>query len=200
MRMQTAVLTLLVTSAVPSVGFAQLVIPYTQSYDNLVDRLDHVLPVATVTRPVDGIALADPHPGDGFVLGGATLDLKNPDRPVVAFTMTNATEMPILLSTVYVHEVRVNLPSADGSVVVACSTSPWLSHPGQGDKALQPGATVSVRMPIAPRCGPTLGATVGFLVYLQAGGPSFAESRSTWDQHHAMLRKAFEQLRSQAQQ
>ena len=63
--------TVLLLSAFPSVSVAQIVVPYRAG--NHVARLNHGVPVATVTPPDDGIAVADPKPGIDHVLGAATV-------------------------------------------------------------------------------------------------------------------------------
>jgi hypothetical protein len=214
-----ALTSLLLGGAVPSVSFAQVVIPYTKAAASLVDRLDHSVPVATVVRSTDSaIGLAYPKPGDGFVLGSAKLDLKDPDHPMVAFTMTNGAQTPMLLSTVITSVWRVNSRAEDGHIAISCMTEPWLSKPGPADTGLQPGATISVEMPIAPRCGPGLGETVGFLVYLHSGGVAWVHAEyeelkarneadpNRWGpdpaavEESAFLHRAFEKLLSLSQQ
>jgi hypothetical protein len=169
---------LLVT--ISSVSSAQVVVPYTKEAANLVDRLDHAVPVATVIRSTDtAIALPElPHsePGDGFFLGAAKLDLKNPDRPMIAFTMTNAAQTPMSLNDVIADIYRVNSRAEDGRIAIACMTGPWLGKPGRGDTVLPPGTTVSVEVPIAPRCGPGMGETVGFLVYLRSNAKALVRA------------------------
>jgi hypothetical protein len=177
MRIAQSALVFLLLATAPSESFAQIVIPYKDA-DNrhTAGRLDHAVPVATVIRSTDSaIALPDPEEGDGFVLGAAKLDLKDPEHPMVAFIITNAAQTPMPLSTVWVKEVRVNSRAEDGHIVMGCSTGPWLGTPGRGDTALQPGATISVEMPIAPRC-PALGETVGFLVYLHSDGRAWVQA------------------------
>jgi hypothetical protein len=104
-----ALMALLVASAVPSVGSAQVRTPFRSPTPD--QRFDHVVPVATVSLVGDIVALAgartvqDPS-GEPFVLGAATLDLRDPAHAKVVFTMTNVTEMPILLNEVEIMRGR----------------------------------------------------------------------------------------------
>lgn len=208
--MQAAVLTLLVASAVPSVGFAQIVINTPHRW-NHVDRLDHVLPVATVTRTGDSIALVKPQQGDGFVLGAAKLDIKDPDHPMIVYTISNGSETPIPLSRVDVHVVTVNALVDDSAALsVPCNYGGRLtsmmteSQRKSEDTTLRPGAAVTLAMPVGPRCGPDRDGrprpNVGFLVHLttvQTSDGTYAHGGAA---DHALLRSAFEKLRSQSQQ
>jgi hypothetical protein len=216
----SAFVALMLVSAVPSVSFAQIVIPYSDADVRNVDRLDHPVPVATVVPATESvIALDHPKTGDGFVLGAAKLDLKDPDHPMVVFSMTNAAQTPMMLSTVLVDILRVNSRAEDGAISIKCRTGPWLSRQGRGDTALQPGATITVEAPIAGRC-PALGETVGFLVYLQSDGRAIVHAEvetihaldaanpdrvgpyrlPRWVEENENLHKAFETLRSLSQQ
>jgi hypothetical protein len=164
-------------------------------------HLDHAIPVATVTRAGDKMALTDAQSADGFMLGGASLNLTDPDHPEVTFSITNSTQMPIQLSTVHLQEVKVYSRADGGPLIENCVTAPWLAHPGAGDRALQPGAAVAVEMPI-PQCGALgQGDLLAFLVFVQSdGGPTqWFASRSADDQPNSIMRRAFETLRSQAQ-
>ena len=110
--------TILLLSAVPSVSFAQIVVPYGHGYGNHVARLNHVVPVATVTPPGDAITLSDPKPGVDLVLGTAKLDIKDPDHPMIVFTVSNRTERPIPPSSVDVHVASV-YAGKDGEPMVS---------------------------------------------------------------------------------
>ena len=204
----TAVLTLLAASAVPSVAFAQIVIPYRNFHS--ADRLDHALPVATVTRTGDPIALVSPQAGDGFVLGAATLDLKDPDHPMIVFAISNGREMPIPLSRVGVNVRAVNAPADDGALLFVCGYSGYLTNIMMAHRAvsvdttLQPGATLTVAMPVGPHCHPYAdgrqqGPLVGFLVHLE-----YSDGPVNWGARHAEInalsRSAFEKLRSHSLQ
>ncbi|HEY3886408.1 MAG TPA: hypothetical protein VGL62_14440 [Vicinamibacterales bacterium] len=196
----SAVFSVLAIGAAPSVGYAQIIIPYSPRQAESVDRVDQPVPVATVTPAGDPIALAHPRRGNGFVLGAATLDLKDPDRPMIAFSIGNPTDSPVLLSTVYVDSVRVNQRADNGTLVLLCRFSPWLSRPGDANETLPPGAAVSVAMPIAPPCAPSAGATAGFLVYLESGVTyPRPDPRGAIAAERTILRGAFALLRSQAQ-
>jgi hypothetical protein len=162
--MKAAVLTLLAASAGPSVGFAQIVIPYTKAEESHVDRLDHAVPVGTVTRTGDPIALATPQPGDGFVLGAAKLDIKDPDHPMMVFTIGNGSGAPIPLSSVMVHVATVNTRVDDSAaLIVACGYGfgarltdiMTVHHAVSGDTTLRPGTTLTLAMPVEGIAVPT---------------------------------------------
>jgi hypothetical protein len=204
---------LMLAGAVPSVTFAQIVVPYGKA--DHVDRLDHVLPVAVVTRSGDAIALTDPKPGAGFVLGAATLDITDPEHPRIVFTVGNATQTAIPLSRVHVHVATVNALADDESALfVPCGYSGWMSsllrRAGSGVTVLEPGATLTLAVPVGPHCGPDKDGrprpNVGFLVHLGSDGtPWVAGPRAEWGPapsqlaEDALLRSAFGQLRSRGQ-
>jgi hypothetical protein len=193
--------TILLLSSVPSVSFAQIVVPY-GSDGNHVARLDHVVPVATVTPPGDAITLADPKPGDDLVLGAATLDIKDPNHPMIVFTVSNGTERPIPPSGVDVHVASIYAGKDGQPMVSLCGYMGPLSNllnqrgsSGIGNATLAPGATVTMSMPVGPStCSRSGGPNVGFLVHLTSGGHPALPDRV------ARLRRALEALRSQAQQ
>jgi hypothetical protein len=214
----SALLTLLVASAVPSVGVAQVFLPESRLRHDL--RLDHVVPVATVSRLGQPIALADAHPvqdasGEPYVLGAATLDLSDPSHATVVFTLTNATETPIPRRSMYVwaHSVwrdrrGLVLPSIDGiqNPNGGARTMGW---PGYGvslsawdiPETWQPAASITLRMPISqvPKVGE--GELQGFLVFVEWLGQSFpARPTSTDSKTGNMLRRAFLELSSRAPQ
>jgi hypothetical protein len=212
MRIAQSVSLGLLLATVPSVSFAQIVLPYSAGEANHTDRLDphhldHTLLVATVTRVGDGVALTNPQQGDGFFIGDATLDLKNPDRPMVVFTMTNGTESPIPFSRIDIHVATVNASTGNASLAVSCgyggvSLTTFLNvkHVTYKETALSPGATLTVAMPVGPHCGPdTYGPrpAIGFLVHVSSDGTGARLADPVED---AFLRSAFEQLRSQTQQ
>ena len=181
---------LLVSVAVPSASVAQVFnIPVPAP--NAVARLDQVVPVATVTRTGDPIGLGNAQTGDGFVLGVAKLDLTDPSYPRIAFTMTNATAMPIPFALVSVNNVRVTAaPQGRPAFVckaVAFSLGRW-ARPGA---TIQPGATITAEMGIAPECLPGQD-TLAFLLSIRGDGTQFQQI-----EEKALLGKAFEQLRAQ---
>jgi hypothetical protein len=194
--------TILLLSAVTSVSFAQIVVPYGRD-GNHVGRLDHVVPVATVTPPGDAITLADPKPGVDLVLGAAKLDIRDPDHPMIVFTVSNGTERPIPPSSVDVHVASVYAGRDGAPMVSLCGYMGSLSslltnHPGSselGNATLAPGATVTMAMPVGPsNCSRFGGPNVGFLVHLTSDGHPPLPDRV------ARLRRALEAQRSQAQQ
>lgn len=214
MRIAHSVLTaFLVVSGIPSVCFGQIVIPYRPH--EAVDRLDNPVPVATVTYPEDLIALAHPQPGDGFVLGAATLNLADRNHPVIAFTMTNAYPAPMPFSAINLVVYTVNVQPDSGDVVASCKTgfgrlSYWLP---KSAVALRPGETVSVELPIGPQCAADAGPARGFLVSIRHdtfspdASPALPWDAATPQQvsqqsrdEAARMVRAFEQLRSQPHQ
>lgn len=193
----SALISLLLASAIPSVSSAQVLVPCLARDEAIKD----VVPVAAVTRLGDAIALADAQQADTFVLGAATLDMTDPKCTRVAFTMTNATGAPISLTNVSLHGVRVNSRATDGLLKTSCSiTIPTVDRRFSKDTTLQPGATVAVEMPIARGC-PALGKTVGFLVSIRSDGTPWFQGEPAPSgpfpaelQEAALLRKAFETL------
>jgi hypothetical protein len=211
----SGLITVLVASALPSVGFAQIVIPYTKADSSRTDRLDHAVPVATVTRTGDAIVLGDPILGVGFVLGAAKLDIKDPGKPMIVFTMSNGSETPIPLSSVLVHVATVNaLVDDSAALFVPCGYGGRLTdmlrvhNVVSGDTTLRPGATVTLTMPVGPHCGPDKDGrprpNVGFLVHLIGDGTFWTDGNpAQWGPQlpeDALLRSAFEKLRSKWQQ
>lgn len=195
---------LLVGGAVPSVGFAQIVVPYTTAEAVHTDKLDHVLPVATVTRSTDAIKLAKPHDGDGFVIGAATVDIKDPDHPMLVFTISNGSESPIPLSSVDIHVATVNESTGPSATLyVPCGYVGGLDSFARRAKSpittLQPGAQLTVAMPAGPHCGADRYGprpAVGFLVHVSSDGTRLLVSDLA---EYALLRGAFQQLRSESQ-
>src|SRR3954466_295590 len=192
----SALMTLLLSSAVPSVSFAQVLVPCQPRDEAIKD----VVPVATVTRVGDAIALGDAQPTDTLVLGAATLDMKAPKCTKVAFTMTNATNAPIALTNVSLHGVRMTRtddPAAQRPLTSACSISiPTLDRRFLKDTTLPPAATVTVVMPVARGC-PKLGQTVGFLVSVRRDGTQWWSGdtpQQDGTREAALLRTAFETL------
>lgn len=195
----TVLATMLLLSAFPSVSVAQIVVPYRAG--NHVARLNHGVPVATVTPPDDGIALADPKPGIDHVLGAATLDIRDPDHPMIVFTVSNRTEAPIPPGSVDVHVASVYTNRHGEPTVNICgymgSLQGMLTLPGSsgvGNATLAPGATVTMTVPVGPSPCLVSGApSVGFLVHLTSNGVPALHDRV------ARLRRALEALRSQTQ-
>jgi hypothetical protein len=147
-----AVMSWLLLCAVPSVGLTQVLTPFgdVARFDT---RLDHVVPVAAAAYLDGPIALTDARPvadppDEPFVLGSATLDLRDPSHAKVVFTMKNATERPIPWNTVELQEVRGGFSEDYGRFAFACSMSARADRYG----AWEPGATVTVQIPIAPNC------------------------------------------------
>lgn len=204
MRTRYPVFATLLLSAVPSVSFAQIVVPYRQPAGPVIARLDHVVPVATVTPPGDAFALANPKPGIDFVLGAATLDIRDPDHPMIVFAVRNGTESPIPPSSVHV-QVGTVYARRDGSPAVnICGytgrLSGLLDHHGSSGVAnatVAPGATVTMALPVgASNC--VVGrpnVPLGFLVHLTSDGqiPNLHDTT-------VRLRRALELQRSRAQQ
>jgi hypothetical protein len=178
-------------------------------------RLDHVVPVATVSRLGQPIALADAHPvqdasGEPFVLGAASLDLSDPSHAMVVFTLTNATETPIPRKSVYVWEYSVwrdnrglVIPSIDGVPYTNSRGQRGTYSPGYGvtlsawdvPETWQPAATITLQMPISqvPKTGE--GELEGFLVFVEW----FGQGRPRLGQLNGdMLRRAFLNLPSRA--
>ena len=210
----SALLTLLVASAVPSVGFARALLDESHLRHDL--HLDHVVPVATVSRLGQPVELADAHrvqdaSGEPFVLGGATLDLSDPAHAMVAFTLTNATETPIPRKSVYVWEYSVwrdkrglVIPSIDG--IPNPNDPRRMSFPGYGvtlsawdiPETWQPAASITLRMPISqiPKMGE--GDLQGFLVFVEWCGQGRPRLGQFNAETNSMLRGAALKLSSQA--
>jgi hypothetical protein len=203
MRMTySALAAVLLLSAAPSASFAQIVIPYVGDHATRVARLDHVVPVATVTPLNDALTLANPKPGADFVLGAARLDIRDPARPMIVFTVSNGTESPLPPGSVHV-EVATVYANRDGEPTVSiCGYGAPLSNllnvaglSGPANTPLQPGATVTMSMPVGPsNC--VVGrpnVPLGFLVHLTGNGhPALHE-------YVARLRRALKTQFSQPQ-
>jgi hypothetical protein len=206
----SALIALLVASAVPSVGWAQVLTPFAGARND--QRLDHVVPVATVNLVGDMVALADARivqdpSGEPFVLGAATLDLRDPSHAKIVFTMTNTSETPIPWNTVALKVARVTLLPDNGRLFFGCSLSGRAGHRG----TWQPGARVTVQVPIAPNANCLLlrkSEPEGFLVYAGRelphpdllAGPDDAGWREVGRRENALFLRAFEKLRSLASQ
>lgn len=159
MRLATAAL-LALAVGIPSVGAAQVIdlnpFPYRTT-------LDHDVPVATVSLVDDIVTLGggrvvrDPY-GE-FVLGAATLDLRMPSQPRIAFTIKNTSEMPVALKDMLIYERTMLSGSsaplrgtAVGAAYMPLSAVGW----GPGDfvpQELASGASLTVEAPLSPMCG-----------------------------------------------
>ena len=193
MRIASPVLAgLLVSVAVPSASFAQVFnIPVPAP--NAVARLDQIVPVATVTRTGDPIGLGNAQVGDGFVLGAAKFDLTDPSYPRIAFTITNATGMPIALANISVDDVRVTAPPQGRPAFVCKAVAFSLGRWAKPGASIQPGAAVTAEIGTAPQCLPGQD-TLAFLLSIRGDGTQFQQI-----EEKALLAKAFEQLRAEAQ-
>jgi hypothetical protein len=172
----TALMSLLLGGAIPSVGFAQVLLPFEgKPWPGYDEHLDHAVPVATVSRVGDIFALAhartveDGH-GEPFVLGTATLDLREPSHAKVVFTMTNVMETPILFTDVMIDAATLcSVPDrAHPFALPQASAQP---ADGMHDpRAFQPGEKVTVQIPIPPSCGKG-SEPLGILVRVGRPGP-----------------------------
>lgn len=191
---------MLLLSATPSISFAQIVVAYGNA--NHVAPLKHLVPVATVTAPDEAIALADPKRGVDFVLGSAQLDIKDPNHPMIVFTVTNRTDRPIPPTSVNIQVASVF--ERDGQPRISiCGSYGVLqnmlrNNPGSSaieTATLAPGATVTMAMPVGPSpCLVAGGPSIGFLVHLTSDRvPGLRDNLPR-------LRRALEALRSQAEQ
>ena len=203
MRMTLGFVAILLLNA-PSASLAQIVVPYPQSRAGVFTRVDHVVPVATVTPPGDALTLVNPKPGVDHVLGTASLDIRDPDHPMIVFTVTNGTERPIPPGSVSLHVATV-YPRRDGAPMVnICGYTGRLSvlltqhgSSGLANASVAPRATVTMAMPVgATNC--VVGrpnVPLGFLVHLTSDGQVPALHDSV-----ARLRRALEAQRSHAHQ
>jgi hypothetical protein len=172
----TALMSLLLSSASPSISVAQVLFPFEgKPWPRYDERLDRPVPVATVSRVGDFFALADARivedgHGEPFVLGAATLDLRDPAHAKVVFTMTNTTGTPVLFKDVMIHEVALcAVPRRDGLY-----TFPQVgARPADGvhdPREFQPGEKVTVQIPIPPSCGKAA-EPLGIVVSVGRPGP-----------------------------
>jgi hypothetical protein len=169
----SALMILVMASAVPSVGEAQVLNPFGDPGKHDRARLDHVVPVATVSRVGDIVALADARvvqdpSGEPFVLGAATLDVRDPSHARIVFTVANATGRPLPLNDLDVIErTMVSSRPDNGRPPVPLNELAVRAAPhGQGE--LQPGASVTIQIPIsAPDCRNASACELrGFLVFV----------------------------------
>jgi hypothetical protein len=206
MRIAYSVLiTAVMASTVPSVSFAQVLRPF-DPHGDYDQRVDHVVPVATVSRVGDIATLADARivqdaSGEPFALGSAKLDLRDPSHAKLVFTMTNSTDKSIPWTSVKVREVRVATDPGDGRPFFGCQIVGAAGRDGTWES----NATVTVEIPIAPPC-PRF-ELEGFLVLIGLDRHSHSsadeidqrEVTILWEQEKALLRRAFDKLRSQGQ-
>lgn len=173
----TAFVILPAVCVVSSVGFAQVLVPF-PTPTNYDSGLDHSLPVATFSRVGDIVALdkgrvvQDPS-GVPFVLGAATLDLRDAAHAKVVFNIANTTATPIALNDVSIAINTMFAILPDGTVHAGHN-----SYSGRAsrdrEQYLQPGASVSVQIPVSdPRCAVYNGEceTRGFLVFVGRAAP-----------------------------
>jgi len=169
-------------------------------------------PVATLNLVGDMVALADARivqdpSGEPFVLGAATLDLRDPARAKIVFTMRNASDMPMPWNTVELSVRRVTLLPDSDRLFFGCALSGRAGRQG----TWQPGATVTVQVPIAPNANCLRlrkSEPEGFLVYAGSvlphpdvlAGPDDAGWKEVGRRENALFRRAFEKLRSLASQ
>lgn len=206
-RACSGIVTLLAMCAVPPIDGAQQAVTVFDNTPHDRQRLEHPVPVATVSRVGDIVALGDARivpnpPGEPFVVGAATLNVSDPSHPRIGFTMTNTTPQPVDLSAVF---VEANTMGADiqGNIRPLGGLSGLAGSPS-GTEQLQPGATITVAMPIPPMAvsacylDDKYGKRWGFLVLVgEYPGPASngvdREQRS-WK----LLNKAFLMLVSEA--
>jgi len=173
---QTAVMSLMWAAVVPSVSFAQALTPFASRPGSIYDeRLDHVVPVATVSRVGDIVALdgartvQDGH-GEPFVVGTAALDLRDPVHATVVFTIANVTNHPILLDDVVIEDVRLcSVPDRNHPFAVPLASG--RAGGDHGTEELPPGARIAVQIPVAPNCAGKGSDTLGILVGIHRPGP-----------------------------
>jgi hypothetical protein len=208
------VVILLAGSAVPSVGSAQVLTLQPLRY---ASSLDHAVPVATVSLVGDIVALGgarivEDSYGEPFVLGGATLDVSVPSRAKVVFTMTNATETPIPLRDVMVYERTMLSASSKylrgvtvGAPHMPLSASGWRAALPRSGEELQPGASLTVEVPISsPVCDKGECQADGFIVFVGREPPHGDRSTDpngrAWAGDNPLFTRAFLQLVSRPPQ
>jgi hypothetical protein len=178
----SAFVVLLALCAAPAMGAAQVLLPFEgKPWPTYNERLDRAVPVATVSHVGDMFAFAgarvvDDGHGEPFVLGAASLDLRDPAHAKVVLTMTNVTGVPILFTDVMIHEV---LLCATGDRQRPFAFPQVGGRPADGiydPREFQPGETVTIQIPIPPSC-PARSEPLSILV--RVGRPSPAEWSST---------------------
>ena len=212
----STVMTLLLGSAVPAIGLAQVLTPFSDQHP--AHRLDRLVPVATVNLVGDVVALDDPlvvddPTGEPFVLGAASLDLRDPSHAQIVFSMTNASSEPIPWNTVELTVRRVTpVPVEDQNkgapaLFFGCRHGALAGHasrPTSPKGAWQPGATVTVQVPVADDCLRRFEKAdpLAFLVYAGSVlphpdlllGPSDPGWSAVGARNNALFRRAFEKL------
>jgi hypothetical protein len=170
---RTALMSLVLVGAVQAVGVGQVLTPFEgKPWPRYNERLDYAVPVVTVSRVGDIVALAgarvvEDDRGEPFVLGKATLDLRDPSHAKVVFTMTNATEAPILFKDLPIGQVRL-CSTGDGKHPFAYPSVHGRTADGMHDpRSLQPAERVTIQIPVAPYCRDTL----GIIVHVGRPGP-----------------------------
>lgn len=206
-----------VTAAIPSTGIAQVLAPFRPAPRE--HRLEHVVPVATVNLVGDVVELADPvivqvPSAEPFVLGAASLDLRDPAHGTIRFTMTNASRRPIPWNTVEFSVERADpVPMEDQMRGAPDLFFCRLSRRGLAafpQELWQPGVTVAVQVPIVGDClrRAEPADPLGFLVYAGRMLPhpdlSLGPPDPAWEHfgtlRTALLRRAIEKLTSTTQQ
>jgi hypothetical protein len=211
-NVHTTVLTLLVVTAVPSVGVAQVLT--LEPSGGRRQSLDHAVPVATVSLvgdivSLDGGRIVQDSYGEPFVLGTAKLDLSDRSQTKVVFRMVNATGTPIPLEDVVVYERTITsatyVRAAVGAPYTPTSAAGMqAAWPGSGE-VLQPSASLTVEMPISPtQCGKDICHPDGFIIFVGKKVPHSDASTVTpfnaWSGENPLFTRAFLTLVSQAQQ
>jgi hypothetical protein len=185
-RVQMVLMSLILASALPSVASAQVLTPFDENPGRIYDQhLDHSVPVFTVSRVGDIVALSgarivDDDHGEPFVLGAASLDLRDPVHTKVVFTITNVTDAPIPLDDVVIHEASLcSLNNSGSDHAFALPQSGGRAGGFHGTAQLQPGQRVTIQIPIPPSCEhkakvrgkETQEQTLGILVKVVRPGP-----------------------------
>ena len=194
-RAYSAFVMILATSVSSSIGMGQAVLTPFGDMARFDTHLDHVVPVAVVAYENSPFGLTDRRsvqqepPDEPLVLGTATLDLHDPAHTKFVFTMTNASNTPIPWNTVELLEERGGL-STDNRIVFSCPLAGRVDRDG----TWQPGATVTIQIPIVGNCPLE---PQGFVVFVRkTDAPEWAEQTAKIG---IVLRTAFEKLLSQAQ-
>lgn len=203
---------LVLSLSAPSISVAQVLSPFALKARE-PQTLVHAVPVATLNLVGDTIALDDPRvvrnpAGEPFVLGAASLDLRDPSRTTITFRITNATREPIPWNTVEFSVERATpVPVEDQmrgapSLLFCAIAKRGLS--GSPKEMFQPGATVAIEVPIGGDCVRRSEAAdpLGFLVYVGSElpypdlllGPSDPQwhAFSVW--RKGVLRRALQEL------